>query len=1126
MTERTHSNAIPEKAETTNRLVDKIHSALKTTVLVPVLVFFIIVVLLFGLSGRFETENRKEVTDKTNLAAEQIGHRLEDRIETYMSLMHYLRNEWKRDRPQSSREFESRLQAFTEEFPGYQAVNYIDPEGIIRWVVPEKYNLEARDKNLHLHPQAAAYFIKAERTRKDVATPPLTLLQGGYGFATYFPLVRNQTLEGYLNGVFRIDDFIAYCLEETDQKFFYLIIRDGGETVYQSPDFNENEVQQEMYQHQMRVLDRSWDVFLVPRQELITSIHPFPQKLFLWTGIILSLGLAVLLRRLMLRRVELHASLDKLSLSEQKYRELFEKTDDAILIIEDNKFIDCNQATVRMLRYSQKSELLDTHPSELSPERQPDGRLSHEKADEMMDIAYEKGSHRFEWAHKRADGEVFPVEVLLTAVQVTEEKRLLHTVWRDITDRKQSEILHDVTYEISKATNTTNDLQDLFKAIHFHLSKIIDTTNLFIGILEDDDRVMSFPYYVDEYDDPPGPIILPRKFISEHVLKIGQPLYFSESDIRELAEVGIIDLDLSGTIPLVWLGSPLEVNEKLIGLIAVQSYHDPNLYSRSDLDILNFVSEQVAIAIQRKRSQDALNIEKTSLEALIEHSPFAIAILEDGSRIQRINKAFTDLFGFGEECIGMNIDRLITNPAVRDEAQQMTREITTGGTVDLETIRIRKDGRPVFVSILGTPVRFEDGRQVVYAIYRDISDRKEAENLQSVMYDIAQAARSSNNIHSMYKSIHQSLSRVINTENFYIAHYDESQDSITFAYAVDKSQSTAVEKMNQQTGLIRYMLGLRKPLSLTRQQTNDLIRQGTIEAPDSIPELWLGVPLLIGKKAVGALVVKSYSNPELYSDKDIRVLEFVSTQIAEAMNFSLAQNALKRSEANYKTLSANLTESNSLKELLLDIISHDLKNPAGVVSGAVQILADEQPENELIQLIKESNDNLLKVIENATTLSRVIVGDEIGRQNIDLVKIVRDISKEFKALAKTEKIVIEYEMPESLIIRANPIISEIPKNFLSNAIKYGTDGNRIICRIEKLAKTVRLSVADFGKTIPKEIGLRVFERKFQLENAPSMARGQGLGLSIVKRIADSHGARVGVLPNTPNGNIFYVEFPG
>jgi PAS domain S-box-containing protein len=121
-----------------------------------------------------------------------------------------------------------------------------------------------------------------------------------------------------------------------------------------------------------------------------------------------------------------------------RYRALFEQSADAILIIDGETFVDCNQATVDMLRYNNKQELLETHPSELSPPTQPDGRDSYEKANEMIAIAFEQGSHRFEWDHKRAGGEVFPVEVLLTPVPDPGGTKL-HVVWRDITERKQLE---------------------------------------------------------------------------------------------------------------------------------------------------------------------------------------------------------------------------------------------------------------------------------------------------------------------------------------------------------------------------------------------------------------------------------------------------------------------------------------------------------------------------------------------------------------------------------------------------------------------------------------------------------------------------------------------------------------
>ncbi len=132
--------------------------------------------------------------------------------------------------------------------------------------------------------------------------------------------------------------------------------------------------------------------------------------------------------------------------SESKYRSLFEMSGDAILVIENETFVDCNKAVVKMLGYKNKKELLNTHPSELSPLKQPDGRLSFEKAEEMMALAIKNGSNHFEWIHKRSNNEEFPVEVWLCSLKHS-GKTLINCIWRDLTEKKKAEnvILKNIT---------------------------------------------------------------------------------------------------------------------------------------------------------------------------------------------------------------------------------------------------------------------------------------------------------------------------------------------------------------------------------------------------------------------------------------------------------------------------------------------------------------------------------------------------------------------------------------------------------------------------------------------------------------------------------------------------------
>lgn len=123
--------------------------------------------------------------------------------------------------------------------------------------------------------------------------------------------------------------------------------------------------------------------------------------------------------------------------SEEKFRQIYQKSYDGILLLDGDRFVDCNPAVLEMMRCSEP-ELMRMHPWDLSPPTQPDGRPSPDKALEMISLAHTKGGHRFEWMHRRTDGEDFPVEVTLIPFPLS-GRNVLYTTWRDITDRKREE---------------------------------------------------------------------------------------------------------------------------------------------------------------------------------------------------------------------------------------------------------------------------------------------------------------------------------------------------------------------------------------------------------------------------------------------------------------------------------------------------------------------------------------------------------------------------------------------------------------------------------------------------------------------------------------------------------------
>ena len=128
-----------------------------------------------------------------------------------------------------------------------------------------------------------------------------------------------------------------------------------------------------------------------------------------------------------------------IKLSEENFRMLFEGSSDPILLMDsDNKFIDCNTATVTTFGYDKKGDIIGKNPWHLSPERQLCGESSQERALEIIDHANKEGKNRFEWWHKKKDGTILPMDIIMTSISM-KDKKLLHIVCRDISDRKRME---------------------------------------------------------------------------------------------------------------------------------------------------------------------------------------------------------------------------------------------------------------------------------------------------------------------------------------------------------------------------------------------------------------------------------------------------------------------------------------------------------------------------------------------------------------------------------------------------------------------------------------------------------------------------------------------------------------
>lgn len=174
---------------------------------------------------------------------------------------------------------------------------------------------------------------------------------------------------------------------------------------------------------------------------------------------------------------------------------------------------------------------------------------------------------------------------------------------KDIQNRlKYSELLQSSLYKIAQAAHSAQSLHDLYAAIHKIISKLMYADNFYIAIFDKENNKLYFPYYVDQQDrasSDADDIKLEKKSLTGHCLDLGVPLLYTKKDITDLKKLG--EVNPVGTISEVWLGSPLKIGDNAIGVIVIQTYDKNKLLTNDDRELLNFVSELVAMVIERKR---------------------------------------------------------------------------------------------------------------------------------------------------------------------------------------------------------------------------------------------------------------------------------------------------------------------------------------------------------------------------------------------------------------------------------------------------------------------------------------------------------------------------------------------
>jgi response regulator RpfG family c-di-GMP phosphodiesterase/PAS domain-containing protein len=198
-------------------------------------------------------------------------------------------------------------------------------------------------------------------------------------------------------------------------------------------------------------------------------------------------------------------------------------------------------------------------------------------------------------------------------------------------DGRRAEKIYTASYKISESASCAENLHELFQSIHAIVGELMPANNFYISLYDKSTDLITFPYYVDENDSPPGPN-RPGKGLTEYVLRTGKPLLAPEDVFNQLEAAG--EVESIGSPSVDWLGVPLKAEDEIIGVLVVQSYTQGVLFSEEDLNILGFVSTQVAMAIARKQAEERLRQSELRYRTLFENSPISLWE-EDFSEIRK-----------------------------------------------------------------------------------------------------------------------------------------------------------------------------------------------------------------------------------------------------------------------------------------------------------------------------------------------------------------------------------------------------------------------------------------------------------------------------------------------------------
>ncbi len=656
-------------------------------------------------------------------------------------------------------------------------------------------------------------------------------------------------------------------------------------------------------------------------------------------------------------------------------------------------------------------------------------------------------------------------------------------------DRRRGSRIQSAVYRISEAAHTTASLDDLYAAIHRIVGELMPAANFYFALLDPDTGLLTFPYFVDETDPAPAPK-RPGKGLTEYVLRTGRPALVTPERMRELREAG--EVDLVGADSIDWMGVPLTAEGRAFGVLVVQTYTPGVRYTEEMRDVLQFVSTQVAMAIERKRHEQTLRdtLERVRVQAAaLGAAANAIMIMDREGRIEYANEALCLLTGYRlDELVGER-PRMLRGPE-HDEAlaARLWAALRAGQVWRGSMSNRRKDGSWYEIETTITPLRDEGGAITRFvAVAQDVSERKQAQQQLAI-----QAA---------------------------------ALDAVANAIVIT-DRELRIEWVNSAfIALTGY-----RPHEVVGH-TPEFLRAGTADAGT------------FAETAAAALAGGSWRREVVNRRKDgsTYIVDVAFTPVRDAAGAIIRYVGVGQDVTARRQLEEQLRQAQKLEAIgqLAGGVAHDFNNLLTTVLAAASLLREALPADSPAQ---PDVTAILDAADYGSDLTRKLLAFS-RRQPLELRAVALDAHVQaFTRMARRlvpEHVTVSVTTPDGdTVVRADPgAVDQILMNLVTNARDAMAEGGRMSIELararfddDRVARQgwgkpgdyAALTVRDTGTGIDDEVRRRIFEPFFTTK---PVGRGTGLGLSMVYGLVREHGAFIDVESVVGRGTSVTVYFP-